>query len=580
MTKAAVAKTWSLTVGGDGLRRSKPPADTLPPTVPVITASSVLSSSAVSITVSPSTDSQSGVKEYVFKYRLSGGSTYLEDGRVPHTGGTVTREIDALTPSTAYQFVVSAVDDSPNLNESANSTAVTLTTSAGAPPTGFAPTFPRSALIAIGNPQTYPSTWSTAYGKYDIVIMNGGWEGWATGRGYTRQSVVTGIKAASVAPAGTLVFQYTNIGEMSPTAPSYQGYFNECSARNWWVYNSGTSGTKTPSNFNAAYWLVNYTDFTPTNPSGLHPYEFAAVYWDQLFRGTGGVYDAGMAAASMDGPFVDNMLLNPQASGDWDRAGTADTFTNSTSGVGLWLQAGQKRFCDKLRTLIPSTKYLIGNIGDYGRYGVSTMNQVLNGGLYEAAMGRTYSAEYFSSFQSMLTRYRGVVDAVKAPKLVVFGVVVPNGTSYSDARYGICAGLMDDGYVAVNRADTIGYTADPATFVNWDELMGGTLNTRGYLGAPLDPRQTAARYQAGTDGSGSGIWRRDFTNGIVLCAARRGVGSLATVSQSTSYSAQALGGTFYPLRGVLDTTVNNHGAGITSITMAPRTGRILMRTAQ
>src|SRR5262245_13317943 len=125
MTKAIVSKTFRLPIGLDGMWHSRAPGDVTPPTVPVITASSATSVSTISITFSASTDDQSGVAEYVIKYRVNGAGSYLEHSRVPHSNvASITRVIDGLNAATSYQIVVSAVDASSHSNESDNSAPV------------------------------------------------------------------------------------------------------------------------------------------------------------------------------------------------------------------------------------------------------------------------------------------------------------------------------------------------------------------------------------------------------------------------------------------------------------------------
>jgi hypothetical protein len=579
LAKNIVAKTWSVPIVG-GFWRSKPPEDTLAPTVPVIQSASSTSATSASVTISPlSEDSQSDVREYILKARNNGVGEYTERARVaqPLSGTSVTGTMSGLTPLTTYQVVASSVDNAPARNESADSLPFIFST-----PTGvaqFGPTFPRMALVGYGGSaagQSYPAADRATLGRADIALLAGGWEGWATGRGYTREDVVTGIKAASTAPKGTLVFQYSNLLDFDPVSPHYAGLFNTLNAGNYWLYNdathggtnSGTAGTKTPSNYQADNWLVDYL-FQGATDAG-------ALYWNALFYGIGALYNAGNAAPSLDGIFLDNMLLNPQVTtGDWTRDGVADVFNgNGNSGLSLLLQQAHKRIVDKWRSIVPSTKYFCGNCGDYGRYGVTVMDQQMNGGMYEAAIGRSISQESFGSYAGLMARYRATYDVTATPNLMIFHCQVTNGTAYKEARYIIATALVGgDGYCGITRTDK-GYSAVAADQVAWDEMFGGAKNQRGYLGYPIEGRQSAARFYA--DSLGGGVWVRYFENGVALAGAKRGNGD-----QTTPYGAVALTRPCYPLRGVLETTINNAGPAITSVTgLTPRDGRVLMYAPQ
>jgi hypothetical protein len=88
----------------------------------------------------------------------------------------------------------------------------------------------------------------------------------------------------------------------------------------------------------------------------------------------------------------------------------------------------------------------------------------------------------------------------------------------------------------------------------YDEYWGGSLNQRGYLGQPIGPAVKLA----------SGVYRRDFQNGIAL---NNSTGSAQTVS---------LGATFRHLTGTQAPAVND-GSSVTSVTISNGDGRILLR---
>jgi len=107
--------------------------------------------------------------------------------------------------------------------------------------------------------------------------------------------------------------------------------------------------------------------------------------------------------------------------------------------------------------------------------------------------------------------YRRGMALAREPKIVIFHNKIqdliddnPTITSvYRWNRYGLCSALMDDGYYAVMAPGEI--------HPEFDEFYGGADHSSkrlGYLGHPVDPPQTTAWSK--------GVYRREFTNGLVL----------------------------------------------------------------
>lgn len=134
MAKTIAAKTWRLAAGADHIRRSKPPLDNLAPTVPTGVALTVLSSSAIRVDWTASTDSQSGVAYYIVERSPNGTTGWVQIG----TPSTTTYLDASCSPATTYYYRVKSVDGakaldgSPLLNTSAASSVVHDTTQAGA----------------------------------------------------------------------------------------------------------------------------------------------------------------------------------------------------------------------------------------------------------------------------------------------------------------------------------------------------------------------------------------------------------------------------------------------------------------
>lgn len=102
-------------------------ADTQPPTVPTGLQVTSTTSATVALSWNASTDvGGSSVQGYIIYRSTSSTGTYTPVG---NSGGTTYTD-SGLSPSTAYYYKVSAIDNSSNGNESAQTAAVTGTTSA------------------------------------------------------------------------------------------------------------------------------------------------------------------------------------------------------------------------------------------------------------------------------------------------------------------------------------------------------------------------------------------------------------------------------------------------------------------
>lgn len=102
-------------------------ADTTPPTVPAITATSI-SSTSLRVALTPSTDSGTGVRDYRLEYKTSAASTWTVAG-ANLLASQFPYDIGGLVPSTAYNTRCSATDNAGNT--SAYSATSNATTPAG-----------------------------------------------------------------------------------------------------------------------------------------------------------------------------------------------------------------------------------------------------------------------------------------------------------------------------------------------------------------------------------------------------------------------------------------------------------------
>lgn len=501
---------------------------------------------------------------------------------------------------------------------------------AGAGTEAFNPAFPRLGIYAISGSQTYPAAMQEKLARFHVVFIGGNWEGWENGRGYTREDVVTNIKAES--QIGTKVFQYVifeavwddhTTGHTTPWNPTWKQIAVN---NNWFVYASGTSGTRIGSDFNPTHqWVINPTHYTTKDTSvtpSLWPFESAAKFSYDLFVNPNSSFAAGNKAPSLDGFFLDNTFWTPRMSGDWNRdsSNSNDHDSNpSTPGipdhqlndVREQFRIGEKDFYDKIRALWPG-KIFVGNNTDFPRAPEFTggptppqnpdwndlsfldpLNQVLQGGVCEAYIGRGWSFEDDYSTANVITRYGYTMDAVAAPKLQLFehSDLSATGTDYADStpyramRYGLAMCLMNDGY---HNAEGGNHSGTPESVLWFDEFsvyngQGQAIDSAhvfdgiGYLGHPVAGANGAVQTGPRWPGKGThGVWAREFEHGIVILNPKGNGSRTITVGASGTDLSNTAWKRIQATPSQ-DTTTNN-GSNVTSdITLAARDAIILLR---
>src|SRR6185369_11786932 len=111
-----------------------------------------------------------------------------------------------------------------------------------------------------------------------------------------------------------------------------------------------------------------------------------------------------------------------------------------------WLRDGWAHYVSLARTLMPG-KTQIGNVADWGDP-ASTLTQysgILDGGLLEGAVGKTWSFETTGGWLVMMKAYRKTMATLGGPKLGIFNQW-GDPTVPKDFRYGYASSLMDDAY--------------------------------------------------------------------------------------------------------------------------------------
>lgn len=382
------------------------------------------------------------------------------------------------------------------------------------------PPFPRLGGYLIGAPQNFDDpNYQAAIARLDVAVLTA-WPGLIFSNGQTIGPVFKSIKARN---PKTQIFIYTDINEAQFQDSSLAPTLN---ANRWWLYPSGTTGTPVKSTWGNDFYTINTSIFNT-------PYLDWKVNWQvQLYSVPTG--DA------LDGFYTDNLFEAPRVNGDWNRDGTLDSQSNPE--VQTWFRQGYRYFLDKLRAAMPG-KLSMGNAAfPPGSQAVEYKSQ-LNGVVMEALIGYPYATESWGGFETLMGVYRNTLVNLAEPRLAIFHQNGSRG-DYQGFRYGFASCLMDDGYYYYSIDDV--YSG-----VNWfDEF-----NYK--LGYATSSPQTAA-WQ-------SGVYRRDFQNGIALVNPK-GNGARQVFLEDD----------FVKISGSQDPNVNN-GQTVRSVILQDRDGIILMR---
>ncbi|MGH8568760.1 MAG: hypothetical protein ACREXX_16030 [Gammaproteobacteria bacterium] len=393
------------------------------------------------------------------------------------------------------------------------------------------PRFPHLGGLKISSPQNYhdPAVQSQL-ARLDFVVLDF-YFGWGGG-GVAMNKAVNDIKAKN---PNIVIVDYCLLDEVHNTAAGQKPLRAVLDARKWWLYRSGTSGSKVLAPGGASS-VPNVTDFTGWNTWS------ADYHFDQVWR----------HISKLDGTYTDNFFWKPAVNGDWNRDGTSDSFNDSA--VGTWWRKGFITYANRIKTRMPG-RLVMGNLGRSGQKEADNtgFNQQMNGGTLERYMGETWSAENFG-WKFMMDRYRKVMALLAAPKLLILNVK-GNPSDFRFFRYAFASTLMDNGYFDFSNG-TSGPIYKPGV-VWFDEYdLAGTANTK-WLGTAVDPPQTSP-WQ-------NGVYRRRFQNGVAFVNPR-GNGNRTVV----------VGSGYKRFKGKQAPTVNN-GNPATSITLQDRDGILLKK---
>lgn len=395
------------------------------------------------------------------------------------------------------------------------------------------PAFPRIGGIQIGSPMNFnDATYQANLARQNVMIL-GMYPGLAPG-GQSINSIVQAIKAKN---PNALVFLYANLDSLQSSVAatdSYSALRSKITAMKWWLYSDKSLTKLVPTPANNTFDEINITQFTPTDSQGNTAADWITRYLVSTY------YTANPA---IDGLFMDNTNVAPPVAGDWQRNGTVRAATDPQAIA--WFQQGYARYYSLARSLMPG-KYMMGNITEWAASGAAvptTYKGMVDGGVLEGFIGKSWSTESWAGWQVMMTQYGTLMGAMNQPKIGIFNQW-GDPTDYQSLRYGLASCLMNDAYFSFTN------NATAYSGVSWFDEYDNNLGQ-----AQASP---TAAWQ-------SGVWRRDFDNGIALVNPK-GNGT-KTVTLETAY---------VKIKGTQDPAINS-GQTVTTVTLKDRDGIILLR---
>jgi len=391
--------------------------------------------------------------------------------------------------------------------------------------------YPRLATYDIGGPHDYyAADHIKKLAKVDVSVVSI-FPGWGVSQKTTMDAVVKQIKAIN---PNTKVFAYV-IGEAMqiPASSAWVEYEAKINTANWWLYTTGLSTSKVLSDYGRDFYVLNISTQAKKDSNGQNFAQWFGNYTASEF---------GNPNPALDGIFTDNVFWKPRRDGDWNLDGKIDSQNDAT--VQGWYRAGYRLYLDTMKKAMPG-KMMLANVADWGNANsvLTEYKGAWNGGVLEHIIGSSWSVEG-TGWDKMMAHYRKTMDALGAPKYGIFEQF-GSTTDYQAMRYGFASCALDDGYYAFNDA------AHQNSGVPWFDEFDAK------LGAAVSKPQTAA-WQ-------SGVYRRDFENGIVL-ANPKGNGVREVTLEAD----------FIKIKGTQDPTVNN-GATVRKVTLKDRDGIVLMR---
>lgn len=490
-------------------------------------------------------------------------------------------------PLTTYYYRAKASDTAGR--ESAYSGVVSGTTPATV--TGFNPPWPRLGAVPL-NDQNYDQLSQRQHWSRFHIVCFTHYNGWQVGRSLNMAQVMQDMKSRAPASLGvTPIHVIYTVKDETYTTPdgATQRLNDKLNAENWWLRTSFPGGSIVPHEF-PGNSVINDSSYCPNDASGRNWNAWKAdldITQNRTGEAAGGGSLGNSANAYVDGLSCDVVIYKPRWEGDYNRDGTSDSRNDAT--IQYALRLGQKQYFDRIEAQWPGS-YRLANT-DYGLIqggalysasftpnpaALAPMNGVLQGTQMEYALSDAsapYSLEYqtrdpvngLAGFYALRNSYNEWESAVQAPKLNIFfdhqAFRGDNPSAWQATRFGMaCCWLLGDAYV-YQQPDSFS-----SALTNWADEYDNGGNGQGWMGYPV-----TGTYGPSKQAYDKGVYRRDFTNAVVLLNPRNN----GQQTISLPFQTQRILGR----SGYSDTSVNN-GAVIAAgapITLRDRDALILRR---
>lgn len=383
----------------------------------------------------------------------------------------------------------------------------------------------RIAGMCIGTKNYDAIAYQTEMAKAALVVM-GFYPGWKSDKaGSTIRPVLQAIRALN--PKIRLA-QYTVLNEASDvtTGSASADVAIKLNETDWWLRN--VAGNKLQWTNSYSNWDINFTEYSKPDAQGLRYTQWRAQRdFNQFFS----------VLPEFDAWYCDNVMEAPRTPpANW----MLDGVDRPSAEVAAAYRRAHVEHWRAIRGL-KSSVHLIGNADN--DLSSAEFKDQLDGAFLEAMIGRSYSREEWAGWTEAYKRYRTAETNTRAKHGVIFNTHGEKD-NYERMRYGLATTLLGNGMYCYTDS-ALNYSSVP-WFDEYDAPLG--------LSVTLPP--TAAV---------NGVFMREYENGLVL----------VNPSKVSSVLVQ-LNGNFRFIAGSQDPVVNT-GATVSSLTVPPRAGRILLR---
>lgn len=351
--------------------------------------------------------------------------------------------------------------------------------------------FPRLAGVQIAKKDYDDPGRQSDMAKMDLLIM-GFYEGWSA-NGQSTRDVILALKNKN---PNIVIFNYTNINEVNSTTGAQVEIREKLSAENgpngnrdWYARDSAGNLTGSWRGTNT----MNMTSHVTPDSNGMRLPQWYAGYVKRKF------FDP---VPEFDGIYIDVFRSQPLVDADWNGDGRNDSRSDATTIT--WYTEGQRAYRDALREIYPNHPVVVNATSWWQKSMPTAYSGALEGGLLEHAMGMSWSIEgtaadgttnHWGSWDKMMTAYRNLMNDTIAPHFVVLDIR-GNIDDYRLMRYGLASTLLHNGYFSFTDNNNV--FSNVPWFDEYSVDLGSAIDS-----PPLVPWS-------------NGVYRRDFTNGIVL----------------------------------------------------------------